>query len=246
MNKTVDESISLANGLKRALFSIENVEIVLCPSFTSLGELVDVVSGSNISLGAQNMYWEPEGAFTGEISSKMIKSIGCKYVIIGHSERRAYFGETDQTVNKKVKAAIKDGLLPIMCVGEKLEERERGKTFDIVSRHVEKGLDGVSESDAVKVVIAYEPVWAIGTGRNATPEQAEEVHDFIRKILRKKYGETPAENIRIQYGGSVKPENIEQLMAEKDIDGALVGGASLKEESFIDIVKKSSVVLKEK
>lgn len=244
MNKTVEEAIVLANAIKRDVFDIENVEIVLCPPFTSLGDVKDVILETNISLGAQNMHWEAEGAKTGEISSKMLKQIGCKYVIIGHSERRAYFGETNQTVNRKVDAALKNGLFPIMCVGEKLEERESGKTFDVISGHVEGGLANIGPEEILNAVIAYEPVWAIGTGKNATPDQAQEVHKFIRGLLAKKYGKNTSEKIRIQYGGSVKPSNIESLIKEKDIDGALVGGASLKSESFVELVKKSSQVVK--
>ena len=191
------------------------------------------------------MLWKESGAYTGEISPAMLARIGCKYVIIGHSERRAYFGETNETVNKKIKAVLEANLLPIICVGEKLEERESGKTFEVVSDHVEKGLAGFGEKDVLSIVIAYEPVWAIGTGRNATPKQAEEVHGFIRGILAGKYGKTVSENARIQYGGSVKPENIESLIREKDIDGALVGGASLKEESFVDMIKRVSAFTKE-
>jgi triosephosphate isomerase len=246
MNKTAEESIALSNGIKRNLFNIDNVEIVLCPPFTSLSDVKDVILDTNIILGGQNMHWESEGAFTGEVSAKMLKTLGCKYVVIGHSERRTYFGETNGTVNKKVKSAIIEGLFPIMCVGERLEERESGKTFDVVSLHVEKGLLNVDKKEISNIVIAYEPVWAIGTGRNATPHEAEEVHKFIRELLAKKYDKEISESIRIQYGGSVKPDNIESLIKEKDIDGALVGGASLKEESFVDIVKKSSKVIREK
>ncbi|MBL7156989.1 MAG: triose-phosphate isomerase [Candidatus Omnitrophica bacterium] len=246
MNKTVEESIALSNGIKRDLFDIDNIEIVLCPPFTSLTDVSDVITDTNISLGAQNMFWETKGAYTGEIAPDMLKHVGCKYVIIGHSERRAYFGETNETVNKKVKTALKEGLLPIMCVGERLEERESQKTFDVISEHVKKGLADIGKKEILSMVIAYEPVWAIGTGKNATPDQAQEVHKFIRDILAKKYGEKISEEIRIQYGGSVKPDNIESLIKEKDIDGALVGGASLKEESFIGIVKKSSEAVKEK
>jgi triosephosphate isomerase len=242
MNKTAPESIALANGIKRGLFEIDNIEIVLCPPFTSLSDVKDITQDTNIMLGGQNMHWENEGAFTGEVSPKMLKAFGCRYVIVGHSERRAYFGETNETVNKKVKAALREGLFPIMCVGERLEEREAGKTTDVVSLHVEKGLVNIDKKEISNVVIAYEPVWAIGTGKTATPAQAEEVHKFIRGILTKKYGGEISETIRIQYGGSVKPGNIESLMSEKDIDGALVGGASLKEESFVDMTKKASVI----
>jgi triosephosphate isomerase len=246
MNKTVEEALSLANGIKRTLYEVENVEIVLCPPFTSLGDIKDILLDTNIRFGAQNMHWEPEGAFTGEISSKMLTSVGCTYVIIGHSERRAYFGETNETVNKKVKAALAGGLCPIMCVGERLDERESGKAFDVIKEHVEKGLAGVSEDQMHSVVIAYEPVWAIGTGKNATPEQAGEVHAFIRTLLAKEYGAKVSEKTRVQYGGSVKPGNIESLMRMKDIDGALIGGVSLKVDAFVDTVKKAADVAKEK
>lgn len=246
MNKTIEESVTLANGVRRELFNIENIEVVLCPPSTSLSDVSDVILDTNIHLGAQNMYWESEGAFTGEVSSKMLKQLGCEYVIIGHSERRTYFGETNETVNKKVKAALKEGLFPIMCVGEKLKERETGKTFDVVSEHIEKGLLNVDSKEILNLVIAYEPVWAIGTGKNATPREAEEVQKFIRELLAKQYGKEISERICIQYGGSVNTNNIESLIKEKDIDGALVGGASLDEKSFVDIVKKSSLVAKEK
>ena len=246
MNKTVEESIALSNGIKRGVFDIENIEVVVCPPFTSLTEVKDVVSDTSIALGAQNMYWEKEGAYTGEVSPVMLKNLGCKYVIIGHSERRAYFGETSETVNKKIKAALGEGLFPIMCVGEKLEERENNKTFDVVKEHVDGGLSLINNEEILKIVVAYEPVWAIGTGKNATPDEAQEVHKFIRKLIADKYGKEVSQSIRIQYGGSVKPANIESLMKKPDIDGALVGGASLKTESFVDMVKKSSEVAKEK
>ena len=241
MNKTAEESVALASGIRKGLAGMGNVEVVLCPPFTSLCEVKGVMRDTNIFLGAQDMFWEKDGAYTGEIASGMLKRAGCKYVIIGHSERRAYFGETNETVNKKVKAALGENLFPIMCVGEKLKERENNKTFDVVSEHLEKGLAGISEKGVLNITIAYEPVWAIGTGRNATPQQAEEVHKFIRDLLEKAYGKRLAEEVRIQYGGSVKPGNIESLIKEKDVDGALVGGASLKVDSFVDIVKKVSL-----
>jgi triosephosphate isomerase (TIM) len=237
MHKTLEEAITLASEIKKGVSGAKGVDIVLGPSFICLKSVNDVIAGSNVDLAAQNFYWEKEGAFTGEVSSSMLLSVGCKYVIIGHSERRQYFGETNDTVNRKLKAALEAGLLPIMCVGEKLEEREAGKTFEVVRDHVEKGLTGISESLAEKVVIAYEPVWAIGTGKNATPGQAQEVHKFIREILKKIYKGGLAEKVRIQYGGSVKPDNAESLMAMPDIDGGLVGGASLKAESFCKLVK---------
>lgn len=237
MNKTVQESIELVNLLKRSLYDINEVEIVLCPPFTSLSETEELLVGSNIKLGAQDCYWEKAGAFTGEISCAMLKAVGCEYVIIGHSERRQYFAETNATVNKKVKAALKEGLKPIVCVGEKLDERKRGKTFDIVKDHVENSLAGLSREEMLNIVIAYEPVWAIGTGVNATKEQAEEVHGYIRTLLKDIYGEELAKSVRIQYGGSVTPDNIRELISQPDVDGALVGGASLKADSFAEIVK---------
>ena len=194
---------------------------------------------SNISLGAQNCYWEKEGAFTGEVSCAMLKSAGCEYCIIGHSERRQFFGETNETVNRKTKAVLKEGLKPIVCVGEKLEERKAGKTFAVVKDHVENSLKGLTQEEMLKTVIAYEPVWAIGTGVNATKEQAEEAHKYIRGLLEDMFDAGTADEVRIQYGGSVKPENIRELMTQEDIDGALVGGASLKADSFIAIIKGS-------
>lgn len=240
MNKTVSEAIKLVNGLKRELSEIKNIDIVVIPPYTALSEISDMLSNSNIELGAQDVHWKEKGAFTGEISPIMLKDSGVKYVVIGHSERRTYFGETNETVNKKLKASLKAGLSPIICVGERLEEREAGKTFDIVKEHVEKGLEEVPKEDVSKIVIAYEPVWAIGTGRTATPEQAEEVHRYIRELIRNMYDESVAENLRIQYGGSVKPENIKELIDKRDIDGALVGGASLEIEQFVPIVKESA------
>lgn len=239
MHKTIGESIELANNLKRLLYEIDSIDIVICPVFTGLSEVAEVVANSNIKLGAQDMYWENQGAFTGEISGLMLKDAGAEFVIIGHSERRIYFSETNQTVNKKVKAALTCGLIPIMCVGEKLEEREKGITFEIVKSHVEEGLSGITKEDAIKVIIAYEPVWAIGTGKTATSAQAQEVHKYIRDLLVKMYDGDTASKIRIQYGGSVKPENIRELVSQADIDGALVGGASLDANSFFQIVKNS-------
>ncbi|MBN2452871.1 MAG: triose-phosphate isomerase [Candidatus Omnitrophica bacterium] len=237
MYKTINESIELVNLLKRAVVDINDVEIVVCPPFTSLADVRDLIVDTNIKLGAQDCYWEKEGAFTGEVSCPMLKSAGCEYVIIGHSERRQYFGETNETVNKKAKAALKEGLKPIVCVGEKLADRQAGKTFDVVKDHVVNSLAGIMKEDMLKVVIAYEPVWAIGTGVNATKEQAEEVHKYIRGLLKEIYDERTAGAVRVQYGGSVKPENIRDLIVQEDVDGALVGGASLKADSFAAIVK---------
>ena len=237
MYKTIDESIELVNLLKRSLADINEVEIVVCPPFTSLSDVREAIMDTNIRLGAQDCYWEKEGAFTGEVSCAMLKSAGCSYVIIGHSERRQYFNETNATVNKKVKAALKEGLKPIVCVGERIEERKAQKTFEVVKDHVTNSLAGLTRDEMLKVVIAYEPVWAIGTGLTATKEQAEEVHKYIRDLLKKMYDEELADSITIQYGGSVKPENIKELISQEDVDGALVGGASLKADSFSQIVK---------
>ncbi|NQT06471.1 MAG: triose-phosphate isomerase [Candidatus Omnitrophica bacterium] len=240
MNKTIVDAIELANGIKRELYDIESLDIVICTPFTALSEVGEVVVDSNIDLGGQDLFWEEKGAYTGEISAGMLKDAGCKYVIIGHSERRKHFAETNETVNKKLKSALKTGLLPIVCVGERLEEREAKKTFDVIKDHVENSLKGISKEDILKTTIAYEPVWAIGTGKTATPEQAEEVHAFIRGLLTKLYDEATASAIRIQYGGSVTPDNVEGLLGKENIDGALVGGASLKLDSFSSMIKKAS------
>ena len=239
MYKTIKEAVELINGLKRNLSDIEDVDIAVCPPFTALSDASELLIDSNIKLGAQDLYWEKEGAYTGEVSAAMLKDAGCEYVIIGHSERRQYFNETNETVNKKIKAALAAALLPIACVGETLKEREQQKTFDVVKSHITGALAGLSKADMLKLTIAYEPVWAIGTGKTATPEQAQEVHSYIRKLLSQLYDEETAELIRIQYGGSVKPENIKELKSQPDIDGALVGGASLKVDSFTNIVKGS-------
>ncbi|MFA5093397.1 MAG: triose-phosphate isomerase [Candidatus Omnitrophota bacterium] len=246
MYKTIKEAIELANGLKRELYKVDlaAIDVVLCPVFTALSEVAEVLNETDIKLGAQNLYWQDEGAFTGEVSPVMLKEAGCQCVIIGHSERRQFFGETNETVNNKIKAALKHGLLPIVCVGENLNERESNNTFKVIQNHVEGSLVGISAEDMLKTVIAYEPVWAIGTGKTATPDQAQEVHKFIRDLLRKMYGEEVSSSVRIQYGGSVKPENTTELMSKPDVDGALVGGASLKVDSFSSIVIKASEVLK--
>lgn len=237
MFTVVEEAKALVQALKDLVKDVTNVEIVVCPPFISLHVVKDVLAGSCIGLGAQNVYWEKSGAFTGEVSAPMLKSVGCAYVIIGHSERRTYFAETDETVNKRIFAALAEGLKPIVCVGETLEERESGKTFEVIKRQIEGGLANLSVEHMASVVIAYEPVWAIGTGRTATPAQAQEVHAFIRKLLNDIFGQTTAEATRIQYGGSVKPDNAAELMSQPDIDGALVGGASLKADSFEKIIK---------
>ncbi len=246
MYKNITEAIELSNGLKRELFKLdfEAVDVVICPPFTALSEVAEVLSESDIGLGAQDMYWQEEGAFTGEISAPMLKDAGCRYVIIGHSERRQFFGETNETVNKKLKAALEHGLTPILCVGENLQEREANKTFEVIQNHIINGLQEISAELMLKTVIAYEPVWAIGTGKTATDQQAQEAHKYIRGLLRKSYGDDIAESVRIQYGGSVNPENIAGLIAKPDVDGALVGGASLKIDSFTAIVIKASEVKK--
>ncbi|MBU0683635.1 MAG: triose-phosphate isomerase [Candidatus Omnitrophica bacterium] len=240
MYKNVNEAVELTNEIKRAVFNVNNVDIVIAPPFVNLSEVGDMLLETNIRLSAQNCYWEQEGAFTGEISVPMLKSVGCQYVIIGHSERRKYFGETDCTVNKKVAAVIENELIPIMCVGETLEEREAEKTLEVVKTQVTEGLAGFDEAYLKTLVIAYEPVWAIGTGKTATPGQAQEVHAVIRNLIKDLYSENLSSEIRILYGGSVNPGNIENLMNETDIDGGLIGGASLKSEGFIDIIKKTS------
>ena len=246
MYKTIKESIELSNGLKRELFKIDAqaVDVVLCPPFTALSEVSEVIIESDIMLGGQNLYWQDEGAFTGEVSGKMLKEAGCSFVIIGHSERRQFFGETNEGVNKKIKAALKIELTPILCVGETLSEREAGKTEDVLKDHIQNGLQGIDKEDVLKMVIAYEPVWAIGTGKTATPAQAQEAHKYIRKLLKELYDQEVASGVRIQYGGSVKPENITELMKQPDLDGALVGGASLQVATFADIVKKAAEVIK--
>jgi triosephosphate isomerase len=246
MYKTINEAIELSNGLKRALFGVDFAafDVVLCPAFCALSEVAEVLNETGIQLGAQDCYWVSEGAFTGEVSPKMLKDAGCAYVIIGHSERRQFFNETNETVNKKINAALESGLLPIVCVGESLAEREKNLTFKVLEDHLRGGLNGLSAEDLTKIVIAYEPVWAIGTGKTATPDQAQEAHSYIRGMIKKMFSAETAADIRIQYGGSVKPENITELMLKPDIDGALVGGASLKVETFAEIVKKAQGVKK--
>lgn len=239
MNKTIKEALELVNDLKRNFVDVEEADIVVCPPYTALSEVADLLLDSNIELGAQDVYWENQGAFTGEISPLMLKDVGCQYVIIGHSERRKYFFETDEIVNKKIIAAKIAGLTPIFCIGETLEERQAKKTIEVVEKQLKGGLKDLEDSDILKIIIAYEPVWAIGTGKTATPQTAQEVHAFIRGWLAKHYSLETSQNIRILYGGSIKPSNIKELMKEVDIDGALVGGASLESSSFVEIVKNS-------
>ena len=236
MNKTLDEAVALASEIKLDLADCMSVDVVLCPPFTAIKAVCDTISGTQIKLGAQNMHWEKSGAYTGEISASMLRDLYCHYVILGHSERRAYFHESSEIVNRKIRAALAASLRPIMCVGETLEERESRRTQDVIRKQVELGLAGVGDG-IQNIIIAYEPVWAIGTGRTATPEQAEEVHGFIRSIVAATSGEAAAKAIRIQYGGSVKPDNARELFKQPDIDGGLIGGAALDSRSFSEIVR---------
>jgi triosephosphate isomerase len=240
LNKTIVEAVSFVKQLSPLVSGISNVEIVIAPVFTALSKVSDAMAGSNIKLSAQDCFWEPEGAFTGEVSPALLKDAGCSYVIVGHSERRQFFGESDTTVNKKVKAVISNGLAAIVCVGETLEEREAGQAFTVVGGQVDKALEGLTCADMEQVVIAYEPVWAIGTGRTATMEQAQEVHEFIRSRIEKLLGIAVSAGTRILYGGSVKPDNVKSLMAQADVDGALIGGASLNVHSFSEIAASCS------
>jgi triosephosphate isomerase len=248
MYKDISEAIELSLGLKRQLYLIEPeiLEIVICPAFVCLSEVSEVIYDSNIKLGAQNVHWEKEGAFTGEVSILMLKDVGCKYVIVGHSERRAYFKETNEIINKKLKIVLSEEMIPIFCVGETLQERENGLTFKILDDQIYSGLKDIDSSFVQNIVIAYEPVWAIGTGKTATPQIAQQAQGYIRSLLTKLYGEEISSQIRILYGGSVKPDNIRDLIKQPDIDGALVGGASLNIDSFVSIVKYSYEEVKKK
>jgi triosephosphate isomerase (TIM) len=237
MNKTVDEAVELIKQLKSLLSGVDGVEVIVAPPFTALYAVEKELKGSPIRVAAQNVFWEEKGAFTGEVSPSMIREAGCEFVIIGHSERRQFFGETDESVNRRIKAALGQGLKPIFCVGETLKEREDKKTFSVIKKQLEGGLNTLGEKDVLTMTIAYEPVWAIGTGKTATPQQAQEVHRFIRETLGELYSRGLVEKTRIQYGGSVTPENVKGLMDQPDIDGALVGGASLKAETFSRIVR---------
>jgi len=237
MYKSVGEAIALVEALKKSLAGVTDREILVCPPFTALYPVAQALKGSHIELGAQNIYPQKEGAYTGEISPTMLVDVGCLYVILGHSERRQHFQETDEFINRKVHLALKHALRPILCVGETLEEREAGQEVAVVTKQVRECLAGVTGEGMKEVVIAYEPVWAIGTGRTATPEQAQAMHKTIRAILKDLYGPETAKATCIIYGGSVKPDNIDDLMREPDIDGTLVGGASLKAESFARIVR---------
>ncbi len=237
MYKTTADAAAFVKEFLPLAADAAGVEIVLAPPYTSLGTVAGMTAGTNVGVASQNLHFAAEGAFTGEVSPAMVKDAGARYAIIGHSERRQFFAETDDGVNRKVKAAFAAGLIPVMCIGETLAEREAGKTFSVVEHQVRAGLSGIEPAQASAVIVAYEPVWAIGTGRTATPIQAQEVHAFLRGILKNLYGDTVAQAGRILYGGSVKPDNIADLMARPDIDGALVGGASLSAGTFARIVK---------
>jgi triosephosphate isomerase len=239
MYKTVQEAMVFAKELRSLVKDVTDVEIVLAPPFTAIHVVAEATRNSNIAVSAQDLFWEREGAFTGEVCAAMIKEAGAEYAIVGHSERRRLFSETDATVNRKTMAAIGAGLTPIVCVGETLEEREREDTLAVLDRQLKDGFDGISAQQIAELVVAYEPVWAIGTGRNATAAQAGEVHAHIRKRLRQWFGADAAEQCLVIYGGSVKPDNIRELIAEEDVDGALVGGASLDVASFASLVTKS-------
>lgn len=236
MNMDMHQSQKLVSEIINGLGKDNRAEVIICPPFTSLSEVSSLLKGTQIKLGAQNMYYEESGAFTGEISADMLKSVDCEFVIIGHSERRVIFNESDELINKKIKTALTKGLKPIFCIGELLGQREKNETMKVVTQQIEKGLEGISSEQMKNIIIAYEPVWAIGTGKTATPQQAQEVHSFIRDLIAKKFSTSVAENLIIQYGGSVKSENSGELLSQKDIDGALVGGACLKADSFLGII----------
>ncbi len=238
MHKTVSEAVSFVQELKQKDLN-PAVEVVVCPPFTALASVAEALKDSSIALAAQNMHWENQGAYTGEISPVMLKELGCKYVVLGHSERRQYFGETDETVNKKVKAALAAAIIPIVCVGETLEQREAGTTEQIVATQTKGGLQGLTAEQVASLVIAYEPVWAIGTGKTASDEDAQQVNQYIRQVVASEFGNTTAEAVRIQYGGSVKAGNAKGLMSQPDIDGGLVGGASLTVDDFVGIIENS-------
>ena len=246
MFKTVPEAVAMVEQLHEARSGFEKAQLVVIPPFTALREVSRALQGSPVQVGAQDMYWEEQGAFTGEISAPMLKDAGCTYAVVGHSERRQYFGETNETVSKKIKAALAHDLVPIMCIGETLEERENGNTITKVQTQITEGLQGLDTEEIRCVIIAYEPIWAIGTGLTATPDQAQEVHGFIRENLAEKHGNDVASYAIILYGGSVKPENTYSLLKKRDINGALVGGASLKAESFVEIAKEAIKAYEEK
>jgi len=237
MNKTNTEAVSMVESLKDKVNDVDDVDIMIAPPFTALAVVSELIKGSNIELGAQNLHYEKNGAYTGEISAGMLIDSDCKWVIIGHSERRQYFGCTDEIVNKKINAAVDEGLKPVVCIGETLQEREDNKTLDVLDRQLSEGLKNLTKEQQMNLTVAYEPVWAIGTGRTATPQQAEEAHKYIRNKLADMYGKELAQTTRILYGGSVKPDNVAELMLQENVDGGLVGGASLDADSFTSLVK---------
>jgi len=237
LHKKIEESLSLVAELKSALTTQTNCEIVVSPVFTALHAVSAEIEGTQIKLSAQDVYWEDQGAFTGEVSAPLLQNVGCEYVIVGHSERRQYFGENDQSVNKKAKAVLVHNMIPIICVGESLQQRESGSTLQVIISQVEAALQGLKQQEMECVVIAYEPIWAIGTGKTASPEDAQEAHSAIRRQIANQFDQKTADGVRILYGGSVKPSNTASLMAKPDVDGALVGGASLTAESFLGIIK---------
>jgi len=246
MHKVIPEAVEMVKVLKEESPQLTDAELVVIPPYTMLSEVKKIIEGSTVQLGAQNLFWEEKGAFTGEISPLMLRDAGCQYATIGHSERRQYFGETNETVNKKVKAALAHELTPIMCIGESLEEREKGKTMEKVETQINSGMEGLGKEEMRLIILAYEPIWAIGTGVTATPSQAEEIHSFIREKLAEKYGNEIASYAIILYGGSVKPDNTYSLLKKNNINGALVGGASLEADSFIQITKEAIKAYKEK
>jgi triosephosphate isomerase (TIM) len=236
MNKTGTQAVEAASRLKSLVNGVRGVQIMIAPTYTALSQVAQVLKGSAIALGAQDLFWEKQGAFTGKISSEMLVDAGCSHVIIGHSERRQFFGETDQTVNRKIRAAISEKLIPVFCIGESEAERDAGDTFSVLDKQVRVGLKDFVSDDLSGIVVAYEPIWAIGTGKTATREQAQEAHQFIRSLLDTLFGKPFANTVRVLYGGSVKPDNVRALMEMPDVDGALVGGASLDPETFSKLV----------
>ena len=237
MNKTIRDAVDFTNQLKNLIAGLDDRDVIISPPFTALYPVAEALKGSQIHLSAQNLSDKAEGAYTGEVSARMLADTGCAYVIIGHSERRTLYGEKDAVINAKIKIALASGLKPIFCIGETLDEREENRTFNVIERQIKEGLNNLITDDIRRLVIAYEPVWAIGTGKTATPEQAQEVHAYIRHLMENAYGKNIATDVPVIYGGSVNPKNIATLMAERDIDGALVGGASLEIEPFIRIIK---------
>jgi triosephosphate isomerase len=240
MHKTGTQSVAAASRLKALVDAVDGVEVMIAPVFTALYQVAQVLDGSPIALGAQNLHWEPQGAFTGEISAEMLADAGCSHVIVGHSERRQLFGDTDASVNRKIRAAVDANLIPVFCIGETETEREAGDTFSVLDKQLQDGLKDFVFGDLGKLVVAYEPVWAIGTGKTASKEQAQEAHEFIRARLSQQFEKALADRVRILYGGSVKPDNVTALMEMPDVDGALVGGASLDPETFSKLVRYQS------